>query len=78
MVTANAWPPAWLTPVPDTAITAGKGESVIDFAEIFGIITKDSIAGKAGSPLILRENQISPGLISLSPLSTRHPLIFQH
>ena len=57
MVTANAWPPAWLTPVPDTAITAGKGESVIDFAEIFGIITKDSIAGKAGSPLILREWQ---------------------
>jgi len=57
MATANAWPPAWLTPVPEPAILAGKGESVIDFAEIFGIITKDSIAGRAGSQLVLREWQ---------------------
>jgi phage terminase large subunit-like protein len=57
MVTANAWPPAWLTPVPELAIESGKGESVIDFAEIFGIITKDSIAGSAGSQLVLREWQ---------------------
>jgi phage terminase large subunit-like protein len=43
--------------VPELAIDAGKGESVVDFAEIFGIITKDSIAGRAGSPLVLREWQ---------------------
>ena len=53
----KAWPPAWLTPVPQDAIDSGKGQSVIEFSEIFGIITKDSIAGRAGSPLILRDWQ---------------------
>jgi len=57
MAIANAWPPAWLTPVPDDTMAAGKGASVIEFAEIFGIITKDSIAGGAGEPLVLREWQ---------------------
>lgn len=57
MAMPDPWPPAWLTPVPELALESGKGESVIDFAEIFGIITKDSIAGKAGSPLILRDWQ---------------------
>ena len=51
------WPPAWLTPVPDEALEQGEGNLVIDFAEAFGIVTKDSIAGKAGSPLILRDWQ---------------------
>lgn len=51
------WPPQWLTPVPTEAIANGEGELVIDFAEAFGIVTKDSIAGKAGSPLILRDWQ---------------------
>lgn len=53
----KAWPPAWLTPVPQGAIDSGKGQSVIEFSEIFGIITKDSIAGRAGSPLVLRDWQ---------------------
>jgi phage terminase large subunit-like protein len=48
------WPPQWLTPVPDKAIKNGEGDLVIDFAEAFGVITKDSIAGKQGAPLILR------------------------
>lgn len=51
------WPPQWLTPVPTDAIANGEGELVIDFAEAFGIVTKDSIAGKAGTPLILRDWQ---------------------
>lgn len=51
------WPPQWLTPVPADAIANGEGELVIDFAEAFGIVTKDSIAGKAGSPLVLRDWQ---------------------
>lgn len=51
------WPPQWLTPVPIDAIANGEGELVIDFAEAFGIVTKDSIAGKAGTPLILRDWQ---------------------
>ena len=51
------WPPKWLTPVPNEDLYSGEGEVVIDFAEAFGIITKDSIAGLAGSPLVLREWQ---------------------
>jgi phage terminase large subunit-like protein len=46
-----------LTPVPQNEIENGEGEVVIDFAEAFGIITKDSIAGPAGQSLDLREWQ---------------------
>ena len=51
------WPPKWLTPVPQADIANGEGEVVIDFAEAFGIVTKDSIAGRAGDPLHLRDWQ---------------------
>jgi phage terminase large subunit-like protein len=51
------WPPQWLTPVPQTDILNGEGDVVIDFAEAFGIITKDSLAGRAGTPLHLRDWQ---------------------
>ena len=51
------WPPKWLTQVPQIELDNGHGDTVIDFAEAFGIITKDSIAGKAGTPLILRDWQ---------------------
>jgi phage terminase large subunit-like protein len=51
----DSWPPAWLTPVPEEAIAKGREmEPVVDFAEAYGRITKDSVAGKAGGPLILR------------------------
>ena len=51
------WPPQWLTPVPQSELHNGEGEVVADFAETFGIITKDSIAGKTGEPLVLRDWQ---------------------
>ena len=51
------WPPKWLTPVPESDLWNGEGEVVIDFASAFGIITKDSIAGRAGEPLVLRDWQ---------------------
>ena len=51
------WPPQWLTPVPQSELDNGEGEVVADFAETFGIITKDSIAGKTGEPLVLRDWQ---------------------
>ena len=51
------WPPQWLTPVPQNLIESGEGDFVIDFAEAFGVVTKDSIAGKAGEPLHLRDWQ---------------------
>ena len=52
-----AWPPQWLTPVPAEALEKGEGQLVIDFAEAFGIITKDSIAGRAGTQMRLRDWQ---------------------
>ena len=51
------WPPRWLTPVPTNDLANGEGEVVINFAEAFGIVTKDSVAGKAGTPLHLRDWQ---------------------
>jgi phage terminase large subunit-like protein len=56
----DSWPPRWLTPVPEEAIAKGREmEPVIDFAEAYGRITKDSVAGKAGEPLRLRDWQKS-------------------
>jgi phage terminase large subunit-like protein len=56
----GSWPPRWLTPVPEDAIERGRGmEPVVDFVEAYGRITKDSVAGKAGSPLVLRDWQKS-------------------
>jgi phage terminase large subunit-like protein len=54
---AKTWPPTWLTPIPEEEILAGKGDLAIEFIQAFGIITKDSIAGLAGTPLILRDWQ---------------------
>jgi phage terminase large subunit-like protein len=54
---SNPWPPRWLTPVPKKQIEAGQGNLVIEFAENFGIITKDSVAGKMGEQMVLRDWQ---------------------
>jgi phage terminase large subunit-like protein len=51
------WPPAWLTPVSQEAIDRGDGDFLIRFADAFGSITKDSVAGRAGQKLILRDWQ---------------------
>jgi phage terminase large subunit-like protein len=50
----HSWPPAWLTPVSDEAIARGDGLYASEFAELFGSIGKDGIAGKAGEPLLMR------------------------
>ena len=51
------WPPAWLTPIPPKAIKQGDGEFAALFAESFGSIGKDGIAGKAGQALQMRDWQ---------------------
>jgi len=50
----DSWPPRWLTPVPEQAIADGDGQYAIEFAESFGSIGKDGIAGRAGESLDLR------------------------
>jgi len=51
------FPPQWLTPVPQDAIDRGDGEFICRFADAFATITKDSVAGRSGQPLVLREWQ---------------------
>ena len=54
------WPPRWLTPVPEKAIENGRREEPIaDFAEAYGLITKDSVAGRSGEALRLRPWQVA-------------------
>jgi len=56
----SSWPPRWLTPVPEKAIERGrKYEPIVPFVEAYGLITKDTVAGKAGSPMKLRPWQVS-------------------
>jgi phage terminase large subunit-like protein len=56
----GSWPPKWLTAIPDEAIARGKlEEPVTEFIGAYGRITKDSVAGKAGSSLVLRDWQKS-------------------
>ena len=37
----------------------GSEEPIAEFAEAFGVITKDCVAGKSGAPLVLRDWQRS-------------------
>ena len=57
MCLLSSWPPRYLTPVDPAAIAQGDGEFAAEFAEAFGSIGKDGIAGKAGAPLVLRDWQ---------------------
>ena len=56
MPDVESWPPRWMTPVPEGA-TFKKAELAIDFIDTFGVITKDSVSGRAGSKLVLRDWQ---------------------
>jgi phage terminase large subunit-like protein len=51
------WPPRWLTDVPEEALNSQRAETALMFVEMFGVITKDSVAGPAGAPLVLRDWQ---------------------
>jgi len=54
----SSWPPKWLTSVPDEALARGREmEPVSDFIGEYGRVTKDSVAGRAGSKLVLRDWQ---------------------
>lgn len=53
----DSWPPAYLTPVDLAAVSRGDGLDAAEFAELFGSIGKDGIAGRAGQMLRLRDWQ---------------------
>ncbi len=54
---SGSWPPAFLTPVDPVSVARGDGDVAIAFAEAFGSIGKDGIAGRAGEALRLRDWQ---------------------
>jgi phage terminase large subunit-like protein len=49
--------PRWLTTVPPADLKRSRGDFVIDFAEALCKITKDSVAGNAGQPMVFRQWQ---------------------
>jgi phage terminase large subunit-like protein len=49
------WPPRWLTH--DVEDVSKRAQLAIDFVEVYGVITKDSVSGKSGSRLVLRDWQ---------------------
>lgn len=51
------WPPRYLSKVPAADTKRGRGDDVIDFIEALCVVVKDSVAGPAGSPLVLRDWQ---------------------
>ena len=55
----SSWPPLFLTPVDSGALARSDGKYSAQFAEAFGSIGKDGIAGRAGAALELRTWQKS-------------------
>lgn len=53
----GSWPPRWMTHVPEESLLGGEGHIAIGFAERYGTITKDSVAGNVGEPMVLRDWQ---------------------
>lgn len=50
----QGWPPQLLSGVPEADLERSRGSQVVEFAEALCKITKDSIAGRTGEPLIFR------------------------
>jgi phage terminase large subunit-like protein len=53
----KGWPPRWVTPLTEQELADSKGWQVSDFINALCIQTKDTVAGRAGEPLVLREWQ---------------------
>ena len=50
----KGFPPRFLTPVLKEDYKRSRGDNIIDFSETLCKITKDSVAGAAGEPLVFR------------------------
>lgn len=56
-MTAQGWPPRWLTPVPAEDLVRGDGELYADLIEAVCRVTKDSVAAPAGELMGVRDWQ---------------------
>ena len=57
MTENKSWPPRWLTSVSADELSESRGGEVSDFVNSLCIQTKDTVAGRAGEPLVLRDWQ---------------------
>jgi len=57
MAAIGGWPPRYLTKLSKEEYAKSRGNEIIDFVEALCRITKDSVAGHAGQPLIFRDWQ---------------------
>lgn len=57
MSAIGGWPPKYLTKPAEDELELSRGDEVIDFAQALCKITKDSVAGYSGDPLIFRDWQ---------------------
>jgi phage terminase large subunit-like protein len=67
--------PRWLTKIPAADLKRSRGPQVVEFAEALCKITKDSIAGHAGSPMIFRpwQKELTRNLLAVKADGTlRH------
>jgi len=53
----KGWPPRWVTPLTEQELSDSKGWQVSNFINALCIQTKDTVAGRAGEPLVLRDWQ---------------------
>lgn len=53
----KSWPPRWLTSVSEKQVNDSKGLEIAQFIDTMCIQTKDTVAGRAGQPIVLRDWQ---------------------
>lgn len=53
----KSWPPKWLTAVDDAELASSRGWEVADFINSMCIQTKDTVAGRSGEQIVLRDWQ---------------------
>ena len=53
----KSWPPRWLTDVNEKELKNSKGLEIAQFIDAMCIQTKDTVAGHAGQPIVLRDWQ---------------------
>ena len=53
----RSWPPRWLTPVSDFELQSSRGWEASEFINAMCIQTKDTVAGRSGQQIVLRDWQ---------------------
>ena len=66
---SKSWPPKWVTPVEEEELKRSRGKHAIEFVNTMCIQTKDTVAGKAGEPIVLRDWQetLLSNIFALTP-----------